>query len=200
MKFLRILVLSWLVVNPLGQVSTLLAQNEPSGTWLDGNTNWNISEASIPQAPQQDGNNLSNCQHTLRTAALPEDKLVEAAGWTLTDSAQIYGATTLITGMANADGMCRPFVYQVFVFTKGKFSGTLSPIPMNSRTDGSMFKLNLYREGMIDASFNRYSPDDAQCCASRESRLFYRVEEENNSSILRAQFPAQTVSRPMPEF
>lgn len=178
---------------------TALAQSEPSGAWLDSDVNWNRRGASIPLAPVQDGNNLSNCQHTVRSAVLPEDKLAEAAGWTLTDAAQIYGATTLITGMADADGMCRPLDYQVFVFTDGGFSGTLSPIPMDSRTDGSLFNLNLYREGMMDASFNRYQSGDAQCCASRESRLFYQVETQNGSPVLVPQLPASTIDRPLPE-
>lgn len=176
-----------------------LAQTRPSGTWLDETKNWNSPGAPIPQAPAQAGNNLDNCQHTLRAAALPEDQLVEAAGWTLTGAAQIYGATTLVTGMANAGGMCRPFDYQVFVFTNGEFSGTLSPLPMDSRTDGSLFKLDLYREGMIDVSFNRYEPKDAQCCASRESRLFYEVNTETNPPVLVPQLPGSTMTRPLPE-
>jgi hypothetical protein len=83
--------------------------------------------------------------------------------------------------------------FQVFVFTNGKFSGTLSPIPMDSRTDGSLFKLELYREGMIDASFNRYVPGDAQCCASGESRVFYKVDTQSKPPSLVPQLPAATV-------
>ncbi|NJL48320.1 MAG: LppP/LprE family lipoprotein [Leptolyngbyaceae cyanobacterium SM2_5_2] len=173
-----------------------LAQVEPSGVWLDEAANWNQVGASIPQAPAFEATNLADCQHTVRPAVLPEDEQVEAAGWTLTDSAQIYGDTVLITGMANADGMCRPFAYQVFVFTDGDFSGTLSPIPMNSREDGSLFDLDLYRDGFISAAFNRYQPEDAQCCASRESRLFYEVDVSTNPPVLVPQWPASTVDRP----
>jgi hypothetical protein len=173
--------------------SSASAESDPSGNWLDNNLNWNRAGAPLPLAPKQEGNNLANCQHTVRPAALPEDKLVEAVGWTLTDAAQIYGATTIVTGMADADGMCRPMDFQVFVFTNGKFSGTLSPIPMDSRTDGSLFKLELYREGMIDASFNRYAPSDAQCCASGKSRVFYRVDTQSQPPLLVPQLPADTV-------
>lgn len=170
-----------------------IAQTDPSGTWLDDTTNWNTPGSSIPEAPTYpEGNNLSNCQQSVRSATLPEDEIVEAAGWTLTGSAQIHGATTVITGMANADGMCRPLDYQVFVFTDGVFSGTLSPILMDSRTDGSVFNVNLYREGYLDASFNRYEPDDALCCASQESRVFYTVESQNGSPVLVPQLPADT--------
>jgi hypothetical protein len=173
-----------------------LAAPSQDGTWLDEESNWNTPGASIPAAPAQDGNNLENCEHTFRAAALPEDEQVEAAGWTLTGPAQIYGDTTIITGMANADGMCRPFQYQVFVFTDGEFSGTLSPIVMDSRTDGSLVKFDLYRQGFIDATFNRYQPEDALCCASRESRIFYEVDTSGASPVLVPQLPADTYDRP----
>jgi hypothetical protein len=174
---------------------SVAAQSYPDGSWLDGETNWNQPGDAIPQAPPQDGNNIENCPQTVRSAVLPEDALVEAAGWTLTGAAQIYGNTTMITGMANTDGMCRPLAYQVFVFTDGEFSGTLSPVPMDSRTDGSNYGLNLYREGFIGASFNRYKPDDPLCCASGESRLFYEVDTSTMPPVLVPTLPADTLER-----
>ena len=185
------LVLASMLLAPMS-----LAQTEPSGTWLDEVTNWNEAGAAMPQAPEQDGSNLTECEHTVRPAALPEDDLVMAAGWSLTGAAQVYGDTTVIMGMANADGMCRPLAYQVFVFTAGEFSGTMSPVPMDSRTDGSLFDLNLYNEGSLDASFNRYTPEDALCCASGQSRLFYQVETESDSPVLVPGLPADTL-RPL---
>lgn len=184
----------------LGLASLLLvtlAAAAPSqdGTWLDQEADWNTSGATIPQAPEQQSSNLSNCEPTFRPATLPEDAHVEAAGWTLTGPAQIYGDTTIITGMANADGMCRPFQYQVFVFTDGEFSGTLSPLVMDSRTDGSLVDVTLYGEGALDATFNRYQPEDALCCASRESRLFYEVDTAGASPVLVPQLPADTYDR-----
>lgn len=189
-----LLVLASLLLAPIA-----VAAPSQDGTWLDDETNWNTPGAAIPTAPAQDGSNLENCEQTVRKASLFEDALVEAAGWTLTGPAQIYGDTTIITGMANADGMCRPFQYQVFVFTDGEFSGTLSPLVMDSRTDGSLVDYNVYREGMIDATFNRYSPEDALCCASRESRIFYEVEDTAEGPVLRPQLPANTYDRDLPE-
>lgn len=186
------LLLASMVVPPLA-----IGQSEPSGTWLDeAPANWNQAGATIPQAPGQPENNLSNCGQSIRQASLPEDALVEAAGWSLTGSAQMYGATTVITGMADADGMCRPLDYQVFVFTNGQFTGTLSPIPMDSRTDGSLFDVGLYREGYLNAFFNRYQPEDALCCASRESFLMYQVEIQGGQPVLVPQFPASTTPNP----
>ncbi|ACB50565.1 unknown [Crocosphaera subtropica ATCC 51142] len=185
----------FLVTTSLLLTSTTFAQTDPNGTWLDQEENWNKPNNSIPKAPIETATNFEACQHTIRPAVLPEDKLVQAAGWTLTDAAQIYGSTTMITGMTDADGMCRPMNFQVFVFTNGQFSGTLSPIPMTSRTDGSVFKVDLYREGMIDASFNRYLPTDAQCCASCESRIFYQVNTDTDTPFLVPQLPADTYDR-----
>lgn len=171
------------------------APSEPSGTWLDQETNWNTAGAEIPQAPiYEGGNNLPNCDIGVRQAVLPEDALVEAAGWTLTGSAEIFNDTTVIMGMADADGMCRPLQYQVFVFSDGEFAGTLSPMPMDSRTDGSLIDYELYREGYLDASFNRYQPEDALCCASGQSRLFYEVKTEGDQLVLVPQLPADTYS------
>lgn len=170
-----------------------LAQPGPSGAWLDTQTNWNQAPSAIPRAPQiEGGGNLANCQLGRRSAALPEDQLVEAAGWSLTGAAQVFGKTTLVSGMANADGMCRPLTYQVFVFNGGEFIGTLSPIPMDSRTDGSLVDANLYRQDYIGASFNRYKPEDALCCPSGSSRLTYEIKQENNRSVLVPLLPAST--------
>lgn len=189
-----LLVLASLLLAPIA-----VAAPSQDGTWLDQETNWNTPGAEIPQAPEQNGSNLPDCEQTFRSPSLPEDELVAAAGWTLTGPARIYDDTTVIMGMANADGMCRPFQYQVFVFTDGEFSGTLSPIVMDSRTDGSLVDYNLYREGAIDATFNRYQPDDALCCASRESRIVYEVESTDEGSVLMPQLPASTYDRDLPE-
>jgi hypothetical protein len=187
---------SSLVLGSLLLAPGAIAQSQP-GAWLDGNTNWNQAGAAIPPAPTiEGGGNLSACLDNARPAALYEDALVESAGWTLVGSAQIFGDTTVVTGMANADGMCRPLTYQVFVFTAGQFSGTLSPVPMDSRTDGSLITADLYREGYLSASFNRYAPEDALCCASRQSLVFYEVERQGDRPVVVPQLPASTSPSP----
>ena len=169
------------------------ANPEPSGLWLDSSDNWNKPGTTIPQAPKTtDGNNLSYCQRSIRKASLPEDKQVIAAGWTLTGAVQLYEDTTVIQAMTDADGMCRPLNFQVFVFKEGQFAGTLSPIPMDSRTDGSLGRYQLYQSGQIDAIFSRYSPRDALCCASRTSRVFFQLETLNEQPVLVPSLPATT--------
>lgn len=193
MRFFTSLVSNALVVGSMLLAPTAIAQPEPNGVWLDSDTNWNSPNAAIPQAPVfEGGGNLPNCLDNARQGALYEDALVEAAGWTLTGAAQIFGDTTVVTAMANADGMCRPTAYQVFVFTDGAFSGTLSPTPMDARTDGSLVTVNLYQEGYLSASFNRYTPEDALCCPSQTSSLFYEVELFDDAPVVVPQLPANT--------
>jgi hypothetical protein len=169
--------------------------NDPSGTWLDEETNWNKVGSVMPQAPTYaDGNNLANCDQSFRQATLPEDAMVEAAGWTLSGPAQVFNGTTVITAMANADGMCRPLDYQVFVFRDGEFAGTLSPRVMDSRTDGSLYSVDLYGADNLRASFNRYTPEDPLCCASGESWLFYTIDTEGDGPVVMPQLPADTMT------
>ena len=179
--------------------STTIAQSPQDGSWLDTDANWNTPGAAIPVAPDLEYSNLSECEQVFRSPRLYEDALVEAAGWTLSGPAYIFGDTTVVTGMANADGMCRPFSYQIFVFVDGDFAGTLSPVLMDSRTDGSLFNVYLYREDSLNAAFNRYSPDDPLCCASAESSLFYSIEATTDGPVLVPQLPADTIDRSLPE-
>jgi hypothetical protein len=184
-----------LLVGAMGLTTTAAAQSDPSGTWLDETTNWNEVGAELPQAPDYpDGNNLPNCDSGFRQATLPEDALVESAGWTLFGAAKVFNGTTAITAMANADGMCRPLDFQVFVFSDGEFVGTLSPILMDSRTDGSAYNVELYGEDRISAVFNRYTPEDPLCCASGISQLFYELDTDSDSPVLVPQLPADTTS------
>ncbi|NJL49210.1 MAG: LppP/LprE family lipoprotein [Leptolyngbyaceae cyanobacterium SM2_5_2] len=182
-----------LAVGSMLLAPTALAQAESTAAWLESDTNWNQSGVAIPEAPVlEGGGNLPNCQDVVRPAALPEDDQVTAAGWTLSGSAQIFGDTTVITGMANADGMCRPLSYQVFVFTDGVFSGTLAPEPMDARTDGSLVSVDLYRQGYLSATFNRYTPEDPLCCPSAYSFLFYEVDTQGEAPLLMPKLPAST--------
>ena len=63
---------------------------------------------------------------------------------------------------------------------------------MDSRTDGSLDRYQLYQSGQIDATFSRYSPRDALCCASRTSRVFFQLKMQNNQPVLVPSLPAMT--------
>ena len=74
------------------------------------------------------------------------------------------------------DGMCRPFGFQVFVFIDGVFAGTVSPLIMNSRTNGAMSRLALVGRDQVIVDFSRYADDDPLCCPSRVSTVTYRID------------------------
>jgi hypothetical protein len=156
------------------------------GDWLEAETieNWNTPGADVPTAPTQEGTNFEACQQAIRSPQVPEDAAVTAAGWQLYGPVQLYGETTVVTGMANADGMCRPMVHQAFVFVDGEFAGTLSPEPMNSRTDGNLFAIDLITDEFLRGAYQRYEPEDALCCPSSENYLFFNIEEEAGEPVV----------------
>jgi len=61
------------------------------------------------------------------------------------------------SGESAFDGMCRPLGYQFFVFSGGRFAGTLSPHPMDSRTDGAAQIPPLVSARELAAAFSRYA-------------------------------------------
>ncbi len=170
----------------------LLSAREPAGTadpppgpaasWLDADrpAPWNRAGAAVPGAPAtaSDGGLRDRCRDAERPAdqASRADQAVVAAGWRLHGPLQRFGATELVEGHAGVDGMCRPLAFQGFVFVEGRFAGTISPAPMDSRTEGSARELRLVGAGAVAASFARYAPSDPLCCPSRTSAATYTVE------------------------
>lgn len=114
---------------------------------------------------------------------------VTRAGWTLVNTPQVVRGIVIITAAVDADGMCRPFKYQTFVFINGTYAGTLSPHTMDSRTDGDLMSVTVKNDQEILASFKRYKESDPLCCASRRTVVHYRVEREGGHPIV---VPAET--------
>jgi len=114
---------------------------------------------------------------------------VTRAGWTLVNTPQVVHDIVIITAAVDADGMCRPFKYQTFVFINGTYAGTLSPHTMDSRTDGDLMSVTVKNAQEILASFKRYKESDPLCCASRRTVVHYRVEREGGHPIV---VPADT--------
>ncbi|WP_019503865.1 META domain-containing protein [Pleurocapsa sp. PCC 7319] len=157
-------------------------------SWLDtASQNWNLPGQAVPRAPIQVEDNLPYCTESFRTASLPEDRSVEIGGWMLYGPAQVFGSTTIISGMVNADAQCRPMNFQYFVFKEGDFVGTLSPSVMNSHSDGSLSQIYLFREDEIVAVFDRYQDSDPQCCASSETSMYYSFKETSKGMVLEPQ-------------
>ena len=169
------------------------------GAWLDAKAivTWNKAGMPLPKPPKIDGEPIATgrCAEQLRKPVGAEDKAVMQAGWSLVGALQILNDRTLVTGAAAADGMCRPLGNQVLVFVGGRFVGTLSPQPMNARSDGMLknFQLN---EGLIFAEFHRYAEADPLCCPTRTTELSYRIDRGATGPVL---LPEKATTRPNPK-
>jgi hypothetical protein len=161
---------------------TLLAAAAPA-SWLDAKTpaNWNVAGAPLPARPGPRDAELTpggRCASSARPATSPEDRALRARGWSLVGPYQRFGATVVMFATAGADGMCRPNGFQAFVFVNGVFAGTLSPVPMNARTDGSIASLNvsIFNASEISADFARYSDQDPLCCPHGTTNVLYQIK------------------------
>ena len=140
------------------------------GAWIDALPGaWNSPGGVIPPAPPGDAEQLTRCAEQARPASTAADRALEAAGWKLFGPVLSHGSTSIVRAMSNADGMCRPLGYQAFLFVGDDFAGTLSPVPMDSRTDGALSDLSWLDAASATATFSRYAEADALCCPSRES-------------------------------
>lgn len=146
-------------------------------SWLDRPlSNWN-STTVVPNAPRSQGESplSSQCRDNVRNPESISDRAVTRAGWSLFGASQTYGAVTLIKGMASVDGMCRPNQYNAFVFVGNRFAGTLSPTPMDARSDGALSYATLVSANSILGDFVRYTSSDALCCPSQTSNVSYTI-------------------------
>jgi uncharacterized lipoprotein YbaY/heat shock protein HslJ len=149
-------------------------------TWLDKPlVNWNGRENNLPsplEKPADDSVMMKRCSEQIRKPLNAAEKAVEKKGWKLYGASQRYAATEVFLALSSFDGMCRPLGFQAFVYSKGRFAGTLSPVPMNSRTDGSLIDVRLASPTRISVEFARYSMVDPLCCPSRISYLGYNLK------------------------
>lgn len=142
---------------------------------------WNQPGTALPNAPKDEGQPQAICLQQEITAVSAEEKLVDAAGWGMVSfwPEQRSGAVATVIGISNYDGMCRPLSYQAFAFVDGKYAGTLSPVLMNSRTDGALGEVpSITSDRTIEFQFTRYADNDALCCPSRP-RALVRYELQN---------------------
>ena len=159
--------------------------------WLDERSpaNWNVAGAPLPAAPGPKDADLApggRCASMLRAPTSPEDNAVVHAGWSLVGPYQRYGRTSVFLATAGADGMCRPDVYQGFVFVAGSFAGFISPVPMNARSDGGVSGLgvDLYDETNFGVTFTRYSASDPLCCPHASTSVSYKIETAGGHAVV----------------
>jgi heat shock protein HslJ len=161
-----------------------------SGGWLDQPAlpAWNKAGSKIPRAPRFDPDPFlaKQCATQTRAPASDADREVARAGWKLLGASQRFGETEVVLGRSGVDGMCRPLGYQAFVFSGGRFAGTLSPRPMDSRSDGAAQLPQVWSADAIVVSFLRYGSADPLCCPSRTSTVQYKVEAGPQGPVVKA--------------
>jgi hypothetical protein len=148
------------------------------GTWLDGSTPQTMPTGTTVPAPPAlpSGGTLDpRCLEQARPPETAEDRQLAAAGWILFGDYHGGWGTKVVMGTSFFDGMCRPLGYQVFVFDDGLFAGTVSPVSMDSRTDGAAVQTLLQGPDRLTVVFTRYASTDALCCPSRTSTASYQI-------------------------
>jgi hypothetical protein len=172
---LAAVVLAWLAPQPVARAAS----------WLDAMPGgWNAPGGTLPEAPPAERDNVPRCRDQVRPPSGADGRAVETAGWMPVGSLEIFGDTSVVTATSAFDGMCRWWSYQVFVFAGGRFAGTLSPVPMNSRTDGAAVRVQLDRETGITVEYLRYAKDDPLCCPSRTSVVSFRLERRVEGPVV----------------
>jgi hypothetical protein len=154
------------------------------GAWLDGPVaNWNTPGMEIPRAPATDPAVNPNCPAG-RAPATPREQAVVDAGWKLYGGFIQGTSVEHMSGLAGYDGMCRPMQFNVFVFVNGVFAGTLSPTPMNSRTDGSLNGLEVVNLASYTGRYSRYTSQDPLCCPSGISTAVFEIDRSGSAPIV----------------
>ena len=153
---------------------------EQRAAWLDDAkpAAWNKPGLPIPSAPKIQGAVDARCRNAARPPQLPEDKQLRERGWDLVAAYQGGWQILVIRGTAGYDGMCRPNQYQDFVFVRGVFAGTLSPQPMDSRTDGALSQVSLQSATRLTVVYARYASADPLCCPSRTTSVIFDVASD----------------------
>jgi len=167
-----------LLLSTLASGATISARDQAEGTsWLDQPlVNWNKLGDAIPKSPEKIApDEISRCDAVLRIPASREERAIAKAGWMLLYQPQTFSGTTIVMGQSGFDGMCRPAGFQLFVFVHGRFAGTLSPAPMDSRYDGTLDDAPLKSPDSIEASFRRYKDSDPLCCPSGVSLVTFEI-------------------------
>lgn len=175
---------------------TVAAASAPPPAWLDAAvpSGWNNAAAVIAAAPpwRLDGRIVpggkdaellrgGRCASTVRPAVSGPERAVSARGWLIAravpalPSGTAPGGVSVVMGISGADGMCRPWGYQLFAFRGARYIGTLSPQLMNARTDGSFLAVRLTGPTTLQVDFLRYADQDPLCCPHATTRVSYAI-------------------------
>jgi len=166
--------------------------------WLDEPlVTWNAPDAAVPGPPQvlADPPDTARCARLVRSPSSAEERSVAERGWSLIREPETRERITIVIGSTAVDGMCRPLGYQGFVFVEGRFAGTLSPVPMDARSEGAQTQVSIEGPGEVRATYARYRQSDPLCCPSRTSVVTFGLEQEPRGPVL---VPREVVTTPRP--
>jgi heat shock protein HslJ len=157
--------------------------NQVNKSWLDRPTqNWNRVGTDFPKLPRPTGNTTEiskQCLDQVRQPETPAERALTRQGWKLYGSVQTYGLTQVINATSNFDGMCRPIQSQAFVYWEGRYAGTLSPVAMDSRSDGAIANIYLSSVTSLSVDFYRYRDSDPLCCPSGISTVSFNLRPDD---------------------
>ena len=180
------LVIATVFLSPHLQSSSTLQAQQSAGAWLDRPlVNWNKEPTELPRpVASMDRQEIqTRCPNLLRQAEGSFEHELVSAGWLLYGAFQSFGVTKVVTAMSGADNECRPLGYQAFVYLGDSYAGTLSPVTMDSLTNGALTTIRLNSANNISAEFARYRESDSACCPSRMSYVSYEVSTDEPRRI-----------------
>ena len=165
-------------------------QPAPGISWLDQPlANWNKPGAAVPRAGLASAARerlMSRCQLAVLKST-PAERALTDAGWIAFlnfDQKLVKGDIEVVDGMTEADGMCRPVNYNVFVFVGGRFAGTMSPTPMTSRVDSSSGAVRILDGDTLSVEFTRYTSKDPLCCPSSRVTVQYQIDRTGSQPVV----------------
>jgi hypothetical protein len=155
------------------------------GSWIDGpRVNWNQAGMSVPAAPAMTADVEPRCLELRRRPETFEDKQAAAAGWSLWGSYQAGWGMVSVKVLSGFDSACRPLGFQELVFVDGAFAGTISPVLMESRTDGAGAVLAFVAPDSLAAVFRRYQPSSDPCCPSGMAAMTFTIDRSGPTPVL----------------
>ncbi len=178
-----------LLVAAAAAVALLAGPARAGGSaWLDAPVpkGWNKAGAAIPRPPRFDPDPFleKRCKGEIREAYTDADRAVAKRGWKLIGAELSFGDASVVVARSGVDGMCRPLGYQGFVFSGGRFAGTLAPRSMDSRTDGAGQLPVLDSASSLSVVYARYASSDPLCCPSRLSTVRFRIDQTPAGPVL----------------
>ena len=159
-----------------------IAQTD-AGSWLDQPlSGWNTRATAVPVSPKERDETrealVARCDLHLANETEVE-RILARSGWIpfrYFDRQLREHDIEIVGGLTGSDGMCRPTAFNVFVFIGGRYAGTLSPILMNSRTDGVSGAIRILDADAIAVEYARYEESDALCCPASRVTVTFRVD------------------------